>query len=451
MTARAPVAASAPGRAGLIGNPSDMYGGSVIAIAIPRRAYVTLRPAPRLRLAALDAGLDVTVRSREDLRLTPRPSAADAQRLDDRAMAAAFRSTYLNVLKTVAAARGLAEARVELRCWSDIPPSAGLSSSSALLVAALRAVDAWLGRQPHPHRFAEQAREIEFSRMGITCGFQDFYATTFGGMTYLDFRGKQHWRGPEVDPFATVEPLLDVSEELPLVLANTGRQRDSGATHRPLRARWLEGDEAVRAAMRALTAAARETKRHVLDRDWPAVGEAMNGAHRRVAAIGASGGAVDALTALARRLGARGAKLAGAGLGGTIIALHDDPPWLARELTARGAASAFPLRHAAAGARLEPPDIRPARQPQRARHSLEPPAAACVGRAAGSSTGDGHPSPPPASAGNAAASAAAGGAAVPSAAWRRGEGSPPPPRVRDTGDSTTRPSAAAPLPRAAHS
>lgn len=357
MTPRTPVVASAPGRAGLLGNPSDMYGGTVIAFAIPRRAYVAIRPAPRLRLLALDADLDLTVESSDDLGLAAAPSGLAAARMDQEALAKARRATYLNVLKAVVAAQGMRHEQVELRCWSEVPPGAGLSSSSALLVAALHATNTWLGRKIPRHHFSETAREIEFSRMGITCGFQDFYATTFGGLLCMDFRDKENWRGPTVDPLATVEPLLEPDVELPFVLAHTGRQRDSGETHRPLRSRWVEGDPDVRAAMRALGSIARTTKRDVLERNWPAVGTAMNAAHRHIAAVGGSGPVVDALTEKAARLGAYGAKLAGAGLGGTIIALHDDPRWLARIIVEHGAASAFPVLRAARGVRLEPADL----------------------------------------------------------------------------------------------
>lgn len=333
-----------------------MYGGTVMAFAIPRRAYVAIRPAPRLRLLALDADLDLTVGSSDDLRLATAPSGLAAVRMDQEALAKARRATYLNVLKAVITAEGMRREQVELRCWSEVPPGAGLSSSSALLVAALHATNTWLDRKTPMHHFSETAREIEFSRMGITCGFQDFYATTFGGLICMDFRDKENWRGPTVDPLATVEPLLEPDVELPFVLAHTGRQRDSGETHRPLRSRWVEGDPDVRAAMHALGSIARKAKRDVLERNWPAVGAAMNAAHRHIAAVGGSGPVVDALTEQATTLGAHGAKLAGAGLGGTIVALHDDPVWLARTIVEHGAASAFPVPQAAPGVRLEPAD-----------------------------------------------------------------------------------------------
>ncbi|MCX7598380.1 MAG: hypothetical protein N2512_05875, partial [Armatimonadetes bacterium] len=46
----------------------------------------------------------------------------------------------------------------------------------------------------------------------------------------------------------------------------------------------------------------------------------------------------------ARRLGAKGAKLSGAGRGGTIIALHEDPDWLGARLLEEGAARLIRLQ-----------------------------------------------------------------------------------------------------------
>lgn len=350
------IIASAPGRAGLLGNPSDMYGGSVISMAIDRRAFVSIEPAASLRLCAVDAGLEVGVGSDADLELIDPPSSSMAELMEPSQLLAARHATYLNVLKAVVLAQEMQTASVEIRCWSQIPPNAGLSSSSALLVAALRATDVWLGRKYRLHEFAERAREIEFSRMKIICGFQDFYASAHGGLSYLDFRGKAEWRGPDIDPLATVEPLLTESDSIPLVLAHTGRQRDSGETHRPLRDRWVEGDPAVRAAMRRLAAIARYSKRYVLSGDWIAVAEQMNEAHAHIASVGGSGPENDALIELSIRLGARGAKLAGAGKGGTIIVLHEDPQFFVRQLVANDVESAFAIDQLVPGVALHGTD-----------------------------------------------------------------------------------------------
>lgn len=355
MNDRNPLVASAPGRAGVVGNPSDMYGGSVIAVAIARRAFVSIQASSSLRLIALDANLALDIKSIGDLVLTAPPSTTDAECLAADALKDSRLATYLNVLKAVVTAQNMLHVPVQISCWSDIPPNAGLSSSSALLVAALHATDAWLGRKYGLHELSERAREIEFRKMGVTCGFQDFYATTFGGLTYLDFRGKAQWRGPEVDPFATVEPLLSPSHSVPLVLAHTGKQRDSGETHRPLRERWVDGDPCVREVMRKLGSIARQSKRHVLENDWSSVGKYMNQAHKQIVSVGGSGVVNDTLISRAIAFGARGAKLAGAGKGGTIIALHDEPVALVEDLLGSGVEWVFQVEQVDSGVRIEPP------------------------------------------------------------------------------------------------
>ena len=57
---------SAPGRAGIIGNPTDMYGGAVLSCSVGLRAYVTVTPAPELVLET--RGQQVTIAGRDDLR-----------------------------------------------------------------------------------------------------------------------------------------------------------------------------------------------------------------------------------------------------------------------------------------------------------------------------------------------------------------------------------------------
>ena len=44
------VRVTAPGRGGIIGNPSDMYGGTVVSCSIGERADATVSPSPRLIL-----------------------------------------------------------------------------------------------------------------------------------------------------------------------------------------------------------------------------------------------------------------------------------------------------------------------------------------------------------------------------------------------------------------
>ncbi len=306
--------ASAPGRAGIIGNPSDMYGGSVISCTVPLRGYVSIRPAERLVLES-DRGL-LEIRGREDLQQ---------------------RGDHFDVLRAVIAHQRCLHLNVHLKCWSEVPEGSGLSSSSSLVVAALYALLRYQRITLNKYYFAETARSIELNHMGVVCGYQDFYMTTFGGLNYMDFRDKEFYREVHSEPYTTMESLTPFVHELPFVLAHTGVRHLSGQVHKPIRERWLEGDREVREGYVTISRLAREGKKALLEGDWVRLGRLMNENHAIQRDLGGSGEANERLIAAALRGGAYGAKLAGAGNGGTIIALHPDPEALGAELRRAGA------------------------------------------------------------------------------------------------------------------
>ena len=144
--------------------------------------------------------------------------------------------------------------------------------------------------------------------------------TTFGGLNYLDFRGKAYYRSLEEEVYATVER-LEV-EELPFILAHTGVKHISGSYHRPIRERWLEGEKEVIEAYEEITELALKGKRALLDGNWGELGRLMkNENHRIQDNLNYAGNENNRLIKAALAGGALGAKLAGAGGGGTIIAL----------------------------------------------------------------------------------------------------------------------------------
>ena len=101
-------------------------------------------------------------------------------------------------------------------------------------------------------------------------------------------------------------------------------QHDSGSHHKPLRQRWIEGDPAVVNGYHRLQALAREGKKALLRADWECLGAMMNEQHAIQRELGGSGEANERLIRAALEIGAWGAKLAGAGGGGTIALLHPD-------------------------------------------------------------------------------------------------------------------------------
>jgi galactokinase/mevalonate kinase-like predicted kinase len=302
-----------------------MYGGSVLSCSVALRARVEVLSAPPnqnptgVSVTLETNGEEYHVVDRRDLR--PRGDRFDLAR------------AILDYLR-------LPPLSCHLSYDSEIPMQSGLAGSTALVVAMLQALTTWQGNRISAYELAEKARYIELNNLKVVCGYQDACMCTFGGLNYMDFRGKQFYRQAESELFATIEPLAAYVPHLPFVLASTGVQHASSAVHKPLRDRWLEGEPAVVRGYRRITEIGRMGKKALVLSDWPALGRLMNENHAIQRDLGGSGESNERLIRAALKSGALGAKLAGAGDGGTIIALW---PWkdtepLERVLCEEGAA-----------------------------------------------------------------------------------------------------------------
>lgn len=313
--------ARAPARAGILGNPTDGYGGCVINCTVPFHAEARFEPGPGFHAAF--AGYAADLARPEAWRLQGDP--LDLVR------------AVLDYLGPERVPRG----RLEVQ--TAVPRQAGLAGSTALLAAILGALDFDAVAAAPQAATAERLRVVEARHLGVTCGFQDQYAAVFGGLNFMDFAGKAAQRLVPPDPPASVTPLPEPADAaLPFVVAHTGMQRDSGAVHRPIRERWEAGEADVVDAYERIARLCRAGREAW--GDWPAVGALMDENHALQRHLGGSSEANDALIAAAKRAGAWGAKLAGAGRGGTIIAAHPEPDRLAGALREAGATLAFHLR-----------------------------------------------------------------------------------------------------------
>jgi galactokinase/mevalonate kinase-like predicted kinase len=230
----------------------------------------------------------------------------------------------------------------------------GMAGSTALVVALLQAFLTWQGDRVNRYQLAERARYIELNNLKVVCGYQDACMATFGGLNYLDFRGKQFYRQAEAELFATVEPLAEYVPELPFVLGFTGVQHASSAVHKPIRERWMDREVAVVEGYKRMTEIARMGKKALLLADWPTLGRLMNENHAIQRDLGGSGESNELLIRAALDAGAVGAKLAGAGDGGTIIALWPWPDTTALEQALKQAgASAIYRPEVVPGATIE--------------------------------------------------------------------------------------------------
>jgi len=293
-----------------------MYGGTVISCSTVERAHCTLMDSPTLILSVENRMEEI--RSAHDLELN---------------------GGYLDIPKAILKyfERTPKNFHFRLSATSDVPECAGLAGSTAMVIAILGCVLAQLNIRMNNYEIAETARKIEYGVMGITCGFQDQHMAVFGGLNYMDLRGKERLAQDESEPFATVEPLQNLVKELPIIVAHTGITRNSGVVHKSIRERWLEGDQEVISGYLRIAELARLGKKAIFRSDWENLGNLMNENHEIQRGLGGSGPQNDYLIDVALKNGALGAKLAGAGHGGTIIALTLEPDRTVHALREAGA------------------------------------------------------------------------------------------------------------------
>jgi len=310
------IIASAPGRAGILGNPTDGYGGSVISCSLAERAKVTLSPISKKGLEVKLGEESIVLSSRSDFRL---------------------QGDFFDCVRAVIQFLRLYDLKVKIEITSDIPVQAGLAGSTAILTSLIGALLRVQRKKANKYYIAELVRQVELNFLRVQCGYQDQYMTVFGGLNYMDFRDKERYRSLSEEFYATMEPLTDMVEELPFLVAHTGVARNSGVILKPIRERWLEGERLVVEGYRRIASLCRRGKRALLEADWPTFGRFMDENHRIQQELGASGEENDRLINVAREEGALGAKLAGAGGGGSIIVLHPDLEKIARVLKDAGA------------------------------------------------------------------------------------------------------------------
>ncbi len=328
-----------PARINLLGNPTDANEGdfAVISYALDLYAGAVIEPASRLVLEACKRAGDTLVsvqRQEFGPHQLPLPYTGELDLLKG---AVNYLAQYNPEFRP-----RLAEGGFHLAVWTDVPRQSGLGGSSLFVLLALAGLRAYYEldqRKFNNYVLAELAQRVEAKELGITCGFADRYVPLFGGLAYVDYRGKLYHRDLDAEPYPTYERLDESVGDLPLVLISTGVVRDSGDVHGQMRPRYLEEHMEWEARggpmppmVRWMTSAwetAWRGKIALLKHDWEAVGALMAENHRLVNAMMEYCGFRDGAGWANNRLiqvalstgGALGAKLTGAGGGGSVVAL----------------------------------------------------------------------------------------------------------------------------------
>ncbi len=272
-------------RAGLLGNPSDMYGGKVISFLIRDFcASVRLWESPSVTL-----------------RLHPEHDRTEFTNLPD-LVNSVERHGYYGMQRVVLAACKrfveyarersikLRRANFTIEYETSIPRQSGLGGSSAMIIATLRALLKFHRvpeRKVVARELAELALSVETRELGIAAGLQDRVVQSYGGLTYMDFSGS---RGKYTRLNSRLLPRFGLA----YLAEDQFGTLESGRVHSEVRYRWEQGDREVRKKMaeiarcallgrKALSAGDQKALARLISRNFElrrkVFGEAALGAH----------------------------------------------------------------------------------------------------------------------------------------------------------------------------
>jgi len=111
----------------------------------------------------------------------------------------------------------------ELFVNSDFPPGSGLGGSAVVASAVLGCFNQFRQDKWDHHEIAELAFQAERLYLGISGGWQDQYATVFGGFNFMEFKFDQNVVNP-----LRIHPDTLVELEESLILCDTGITHNSG-------------------------------------------------------------------------------------------------------------------------------------------------------------------------------------------------------------------------------
>jgi D-glycero-alpha-D-manno-heptose-7-phosphate kinase len=199
---------------------------------------------------------------------------------------------------------------------SEVPPGTGLGSSSSVTVALVKAISTACGQRLAPREVAELACEVEIGKLGKPIGKQDQYAAAFGGLNWLTFAAD----GVQVERLPVPDATLD-RLRANLALAFIGAAHDSAEILAEQSRSSRAGDRTVTDALRGVYELAREARGYLLAGELDRFGALLDLAwqHKRRFARGVTNEHIERCYELARRHGALGGKIAGAGGGGFLM------------------------------------------------------------------------------------------------------------------------------------
>ena len=264
---------------------------------------------------AVDRYASCILETRADSRITLRSRDLNAQEEFESIAALRAAKRYKLPLAAYVARYFAPDTGLDLVTDSQAPAGAGISGSSALIIALSAAFNKLTNAGHKLEKLREIAQNIEAQIVRVPTGCQDYYPAMYGGVSAIELTEAGIAR------HALAVDLDDLNERV--VLAYTGVPRNSGINNWEVFKAHIDGDRAVHRNFDRIAQIARAMRQALEKPDWDEAARLLRQewTNRKKNAPGITTPLIDRLVEVTRRAGAMGAKACGAGGGGCVFFL----------------------------------------------------------------------------------------------------------------------------------
>ena len=223
---------------------------------------------------------------------------------------------------------------LEICSFADIPAGTGLGSSGSFCTALLRALYHMEKLPITAHQLSELACHIEIDILGEPIGKQDQFIASYGGIASFEFKR---------DDSVTVTPLKCSQEVISnlednLMLFFTGYSRKASSILKDQNDRSQQRDTQITENLHFTKELGRRSKEALEAGKVDEIGRLMHEhwVFKRTRSKGMSNDHIDELYKIGRNHGASGGKLVGAGGGGFLMFVAEDPKRLRHAMLEQG-------------------------------------------------------------------------------------------------------------------
>ena len=203
----------------------------------------------------------------------------------------------------------------ELHISSDFPVGSGLGGSAVVMSAIIGCFNEFRIDKWTKYEIAEMAYQAERLSFKISGGWQDQYATVFGGVNFMEFnKNKNIIHSLKIDK----ETLLELKENL--ILCDTCSAHDSSDIHKDQKKQLLD-QKTINKLVSSNVDLTYEIRDSLLKGDLSSIGKFLDKAwqYKRKYSSKISNKRLDNIYNTAMKNGALGGKLLGAGGGGFFM------------------------------------------------------------------------------------------------------------------------------------